>query len=115
VIAGHDRRPFRKDPHKAACRHVVLHQVLGQIRQTETGQGGVEDQRDRVERQWPFNPNLQLASVLNKRSGPEAARRGQSQIDAGVVGEVVGRAWPGPPGEVRRRADESLMEVRPNP
>src|ERR1700721_949398 len=37
VIAGHERRPVREDPHKAACRHVFPHHVVGQIRQTKTG------------------------------------------------------------------------------
>src|ERR1700722_5960242 len=37
MIAHHDRRPIRKDSHKASRRHVFPHHVVGEIRQTKTG------------------------------------------------------------------------------
>src|SRR5271166_5650095 len=62
-----------------------------------------------------LRPHLQLAAVFSKRPGPEAARRGQPQIDAGVVGQVVRRVWAASLDEVGRRANESLVKIRPNP
>jgi hypothetical protein len=46
MITGHDGRPIREDLYKASRSYVLAHHVFRQIRQTETAQGDIEDQRN---------------------------------------------------------------------
>ena len=91
--------------------------ILGQVRcQGETGQGGLEDKGIALNASGPSARTFPGSSrpFLENGQDQRPPRRGQSQIDACVSGQVMGGVWPGPPGEVGGRADEHLSEVRPN-
>ena len=64
---------------------------------------------------WPSTRTLQLATVLFELPSIEASGRQQAQVDAGVVGEILGAPWFWPRREVGRCAHHRHAEVGPDP
>jgi hypothetical protein len=81
AIADHERRPVGEHVDQAAGGHVLLHNVLRQIRQPKASQGGLEDQWHRIERERTFDPDPQLVPVLGK--GPNANCVGTARVRSG--------------------------------
>ena len=109
VISGGALRPV------LVCFHKLEIAPLSNFNYSRDGTGGAADRRNCVESQRTFGTHLHLTPVFSELPGLHPARCRQPHVVAGVSGQSVRRFRTGTAGEIGRRAEEKLPEVRPDP
>jgi hypothetical protein len=114
MVAREGQAPVGEHADEPAIGEMGPHLSLRQICQTEPIQGSTQDQGDAVERELPFDPHPQLAPVLLKLPGVEAAMGRQAEIDAGMSCQILWRPRLWPAREVGGCPDHCHAHVRPD-
>ena len=106
VVAREWRAPISQHPDQTSGGHVVLHDVFGDETDPEPSPYCPQPCPQCIEDELPLGMHLDLAGPLLEFPRIEPAARRQSQIDAVVALQVLGRlGWPLPLAILRRRDD----------
>lgn len=91
MVTREGRAPIRQYAYQPAGRYMGSNLVLGQIRQSETGESGVQPHKYVVEHELPFDMDVQVTTVLLEFPRIKASMSRETQIDAVVPGEIPRR------------------------
>ena len=115
MITGHERRPIRQHPHKAACRKCSCTTSSGRYAKPRPARAEFEINGIALNASGPstrtFSSRPSLANGQDQRPPEVGSRR---LMQAWLV-RSCGVSGQGRSGEVGRRTDKSLVKIRPNP